>query len=402
MDCYHRYRWIGVNVAGQPVRGCLEAKTPTLAKILLHKQGVTAHKISKERPFAYIIPSHIKQSHVTQIIQQMTSLLSAQVPLIQTLELLKIGEDNPRMRRILHNLEHDVQNGLSLAEALYKNNTYFNSFMCHLIQAGEQSGTLVTLLTKLTEYREDLHRLHKKIRATLSYPLAILSIATCVTVGLLLFVVPQFKDLFDSFKTPLPSFTQSIISLAAGIKHYGLTVLILATGCIYILITCYKKSTRVRFILDCFILKIPLLGSMVKQSLIARFAHALSILLAAGTPLVEALTTSSNIPQNLVYNRAILAIRDNIIEGHSLKRSLEESTLFPQIMIQLVGIGELSGRLESMLTYIAKQQHEALGHTTQTMSGLFEPFLMAVLGLWIGGLIIAMYLPIFQLGTIVS
>jgi type IV pilus assembly protein PilC len=403
MDCYHRYRWVGVNGAGQPVRGCLEAKTPTLAKIHLHKQGVTAQKISKERPFTCIRPStQIKASNITQFIRQMASLLGAQVPLIQALELLRAGEDNPRMRRLLHTLERDVQNGLSLADALHKHKIYFNALMCHLIQAGEQSGALITLLTKLAEYREELHRLHKKMRATLSYPLAILSIATCVTVGLLLFVVPQFKDLFDSFHTPLPAFTQRIINLAAGIKQYGLIVLTLSAGCAYTLISCYKKSTRTRFILDRLILKIPLLGPMIKQALIARFAHTLSILLSAGTPLVDALTASSNIAHNLLYTRAILAIRGNIIEGNSLKRSLEESMLFPNMMVQLVDIGETSGRLESMLTYIAKQQDEALGHVIETLSGLFEPFLMAVLGLWVGSLIVAMYLPIFQLGAIVS
>ena len=403
MDCYHRYRWVGVNSAGQAVRGCLEAKTPTLAKIHLHQQGVTARKISKERPFACIRPStQIKPSNITQFIRQIASLLAAHVPLIQALELLRAGEDNSRMRRLLHTLERDVQNGLSLADALHKHKTYFNVLTCHLIQAGEQSGTLMTLLTKLAEYREELHRLHKKLRATLSYPLAILSIATCVTVGLLLFVVPQFKELFDSFHAPLPVFTQTIINLAAGIKQYGLTALALGAGCAYTLISYYKKSVRIRFTLDCFILKIPLLGSMIKQALIARFAHTLSILLSAGTPLVDALTTSSNIAQNLLYTRAILAIRDSIIEGHSLKRSLEESMLFPHMMVQLIGIGETSGRLESMLTCIAQQQDEALTHVIETLSGLFEPFLMAVLGLWVGSLIIAMYLPIFQLGAIVS
>ncbi|MDF1685005.1 MAG: type II secretion system F family protein [Legionellaceae bacterium] len=403
MDCYHRYRWVGVNGAGQPVRGCLEAKTLTLAKIHLHKQGVTAHKISKERPFAYIRPSSkIKPLNITQFIQQLASLLSAQVPLIQALGLIRSEEDNPRMRRLLHTIERDVQHGLSLADALHKHKIYFNPLMCHLIQAGEQSGALIALLTKLATYREDLHRLHKKMRATLSYPLAILSIATCVTVGLLLFVVPQFKELFDSFQAPLPFFTQCMINLAAGVKNFGFIALILSAGCIYTLRLSYKKSTRTRLLFDRLILKTPLLGPIIKQGLIARFAHTLSILLSAGSPLVDALTASSSITHNAVYSQAILAARANIIEGHSLKHSLEESMVFPNMMLQLVSIGESSGRLESMLASIAKQEDETLGHAVQTLSGLFEPFLMAILGLWVGSLIIAMYLPIFQLGAIVS
>lgn len=403
MDCYHRYRWVGVNGAGQPVRGCLEAKTLTLAKIHLHQQGVIAPKIAKERPFAYFRPSlRIKSSNITQFIRQLASLLSAQVTLIQSLGLLRSGEDNPRMRRLIHTIERDVQHGLSLADALHKHKLYFNPLLCHLIQAGEQSGALITLLTKLAAYREELHRLHKKIRSTLSYPLAILSIATCVTVGLLLFVVPQFEELFDSFHAPLPHFTQAMIHLASGIKHRGLITLILSAGCIYSLLSSYKKSTRTRWICDRLILKIPFFGTIIKQALIASFTHTLSILLSAGTPLVDALTASSSIAHNAVYSQAILTIRGHVVEGHSLKRSLEESMIFPNMLIQLVGIGETSGQLESMLTHIAKQHDEALGHAIQTLSGLFEPFLMAVLGLWVGSLIIAMYLPIFQLGAIVS
>ena len=193
-----------------------------------------------------------------------------------------------------------------------------------------------------------------------------------------------------------------MINLAAGIKHFGLVTLILSTGCIYTLRLSYKKSTPTRLIFDRLILKIPLLGAIIKQALIARFAHTLSILLSAGTPLVDALTASSSIAHNTIYAQAILTARANIIEGHSLKRSLEESRVFPNMLIQLVGIGETSGRLESMLTHIAQQQDESLNHAIQTLSGLFEPFLMAILGLWVGSLIIAMYLPIFQLGAIVS
>lgn len=402
MAYYHRYRWIGINSSRQAIQGCLEAKTPTLAKIYLHKQGITVKKISKERPFSSIRPStRIKSSNITYFIRQMASLLSAQVPLIHALELLRAGEDNAHMRRLLHTLEHDVQNGHSLADALYKHPRYFSALMCHLIQAGEQSSTLTTLLIKLADYREKMHRLHKKMRSMLAYPLAVMSIAISVTVGLLLFVVPQFQQLFESFHAPLPAFTQTIINFATGTKHYGLSVITSSLGCAYTLISCYKKSARTRLFLDRLILKIPLLGSMIKQALIARFAHTLAILLSAGTPLVDALNASSNITHNLLYTQAILTIRSHIVEGQSLQRSLEESMLFPHMMIQLVGIGETSGRLESMLTYVATQQDEALNHAIETQSSLFEPFLMAVLGLWVGSLIIAMYLPIFQLGAIV-
>lgn len=403
MDCYHRYRWVGVNGAGQLVQGCLEAKTSTLVKILLYKQGVTAKKISREQPFDLIKPaSRIKPANITQFIRQIVSLLSAEVPLIQALELLRSGEDNQRMRRLLHTLQCDVQSGLSLADALRKHTSYFNPFTCHLIQAGEQSGALIPLLTKLAHYREKQLSIQKKIRGALAYPLAILAIATCVTLGLLLFVVPQFQVLFESFHTSLPVFTQSMINLAAHLKQHGLTTLAVGTACTYTLKSYYKKSNRIQFILDATMLKLPLVGSLAKQALIARFAHTLSILLSAGTPLVDALTTSSNIAANAVYARGVLTIRDSIIEGRSLKHALQESRLFPNMMVQLVGIGETSGRLEPMLMHIAKQQDETLGHTIQTLSGLFEPLLMAVLGLWVGSLIIAMYLPIFQLGAIVS
>ena len=402
MNYSHRYRWAGVNSAGQAVQGCLEAKTPTLAKILLHKQGVTTQKISKERPFGLRASSRIKPSDITQFIRKMASLLSAQVPLTQALELLTSGEENHRLKCLLRALQCDVQSGLSLADALRKHSKHFNALTCHLIQAGEQSGTLTIILSKLAHYQEDLDNIQKKLHATLAYPLAILAIAACVTTGLLVFVVPQFQELFESFNASLPAFTQSIISLSHGIKHYGLALLAFMFGSAYSFRALYKKSTRLALIYDRLLLNIPLVGKMLHLTIITRFSQTLAILLSAGTPLVEALSVSSNIANNLRYTHAIQSMRDDIIEGHALKHALEETRLFPSLMVQLVGIGETSGRLEAMLTHLAKQHDEALRHTLQTLSSLFEPCLMALLGLWVGSLIVAMYLPIFQLGAIVS
>jgi len=402
MNYPHRYRWAGVNSTGQAVQGCLEAKTPTLAKILLYKQGVTAQKISKERPFGFRPTPRITLTHITHVTRQIASLLSAQIPLLQALELLTCNEENDRLKRLLHTLHCDVQSGLSLADALRKHRKYFNPLMCHLIQAGEQSGTLVTILTRLAEHLEKQHNIQKKMRAVLAYPLAILAIAACVTTGLLLFVVPQFQELFESFNAALPAFTQRVISLSYGIKHHGLMILASMFISNYAFRALYTNSQRLRLTCDHVLLRLPIVGNMIRLTIIARFSHTLAILLSAGTPLVEALTISSNISNNLHYSKAIQAIRDNIIEGHTLKRSLEETTLFPNLMAQLIGVGETSGRLEPMLIHIAVQQEETLCHAIETLSGLFEPCLMALLGLWVGSLIIAMYLPIFQLGAIVS
>ncbi len=403
MDGYHQYRWVGVDRAGQTVRGQLQAKNATLAKITLHQQGIETHKIKQTHLFLKYFKSHrIQPAHITALTRQLKSLLEAQIPLLQAFDLLKSGTENPRIKKLLHQIQQDIQSGLSLADACRKHPQYFNALFCHMIQAGELSGALITLLEQLSNHQETREQLKQKIRKSLAYPITILSIASIVTTGLLLFVVPQFQLLFKSFHANLPAATQCLITCSEFIKAYGLMLFIFSLFSILSLRYSYKKSRSIALTWDMLMLKLPLIGATIQATILARFTQALSILLSAGLPLVDALNISAHISNNLCYTEAILSTKAALTEGHPLQRTLENTGLFPNMMTQVIGMGEASGQLKSMLAHLAEQQAAALAHKLDVQSSLFEPILMAVLGLWVGGLIVALYLPIFQLGAIVS
>ncbi|MDX2346116.1 MAG: type II secretion system F family protein [Legionella sp.] len=405
MDGAYQYRWVGVNRAGQMVHGQLKAKNATLAKIALHQQGIEAKKIKPNKNFLYYFylkHLRIKSSHITALTRQLANLVQAQIPLVQAFELLQSGEGNLRLKKLLQHVQADIKNGMPLAEALRKHPQYFNTLFCQMIQAGELSGALVCLLKQLSQHQETRDILKQKIKKSLAYPIAILSIACTVTIGLLIFVVPQFQLLFESFHASLPFATQCLISCSAYIKTYGLMFLIINIISFYSLRYCYHSSYKFALKLDSLILKLPLIGSILQALILARLTQALSVLLSAGLPLVDALNISAHITNNLRYTEAILSTQTALTEGHPLQRTLENTGLFPNMMTQIVGMGEASGQLNHMLTHFAMQQVDTLKHKLDVLSSLFEPILMAVLGLWVGGLIIALYLPIFQLGAIVS
>lgn len=403
MDGYPLYRWVGVNCAGQTVRGQLKAKNATLAKITLHQQGIHTKKIKQAHRFLkYVKNNRIHSTHITHITRRLSALLDAQIPLFQAFELLKSGEENHRLKKLLHQIQEDIQSGIPLADALKKYPKYFSTLFCHLIQAGEISGALVTLLKQLANHRETREKITQKIKKSLAYPIAILSIAFIVTIGLLIFVVPQFQLLFESFHASLPAATQGLINCSQFIKVYGFILLILSVTGFYSLQYFYQKSSAFAMKVDALMLRIPLIGSILRDIILARLTHTISILLSAGLPLVDALKISANIAHNAPYTKAMLDIQTALTEGHPLQRTLENTGLFPNMMTQIVGMGEASGQLDNMLAHLAEQQNDDLKHKLEVLSSLFEPILMAILGLWIGSLIIALYLPIFQLGAIVS
>ncbi|MDF1678520.1 MAG: type II secretion system F family protein [Legionellaceae bacterium] len=403
MDGYQQYRFVGVNRLGQTVRGHIKAKNMTLAKIILHRRGVQAQKIKSTHFFLNPFKRYrIKPIHITQLTLGLARLLQANIPLLQALELLKCGETNPRIEALLCTIQTDIQSGLSLADALKKHPKYFSALFCHMVQAGELSGTLKTLLRQLSNYREARDALRQKIKKSLAYPTAIIGIACTVTLGLLLFVVPQFQQLFESFNAHLPAATLCLIQSALFIKTYGLiclTVTLLGAYCLRYL---YTHTPRVTLTLDTYFLKLPFTGSILRDIIVTRLTQTLSILLKAGMPLTDAVARTTHITNNACYTQALLTIQNALREGHPLQAAFENTALFPSMMTQIIGMGEASGQLTAMLTHFAEQQDETLKHQLDVISSLFEPFLMAVLGLWIGGLIVALYLPIFQLGAIIS
>ena len=393
---------MGLDAAGLPSFGNIQAQSPTVAKVLLHQQGITAQKIKKiQRTWSERFNRNINPEDITLFSRQMATLLNAQIPLIQAFNTLKNGQKNPKIQALLDTIKQDVQTGITFADALRKHPHFFNPLFCNLVDAGEQSGALALLLMKLARYQEHVAAIRKKIRATLTYPLAILFLALCVTLGLLLFVVPQFESLFNSFGAELPPFTRVVIRLSNGLKTYWVLGGVLTMTSVYAFRYALCHSTGVAFAMDRFLLALPWLGHVLEHAVIARLTHTLSITLTAGLPLIDALKAAAGVAGNRVYTQAMVSIRENVTHGLALQSAMEQSRRFPSMVIQMVAIGEESGKLEPMLAHIATQYDEALNDATHALSRLAEPLLMAVLGIIVGALIVAMYLPIFQLGAIV-
>ena len=370
--------------------------------MLLHKQGITAQKINKiQRPWSERLNRNIHPDDITLFSRQMATLLNAQIPLIQAFNTLKNGQKNPKLQALLDTIKQDVQTGVTFADALRKHPQFFNPLFCNLVDAGEQSGALALLLMKLARYQEHVAAIRKKIRATLTYPLAILFLALCVTLGLLLFVVPQFEALFNSFGAELPPFTRVVIRISNGLKTYWVLGGGLTMASVYAFRYAKSNSIRVAYAVDRFLLSLPWLGHVLEHAVIARLTHTLSITLTAGLPLIDALKAAAGVTGNRVYTQAMVSIRENVTHGLPLQTAMEQSRRFPSMVIQMVAIGEESGKLEPMLAHIATQYDEALNDAAHALSRLVEPLLMAVLGVIVGALIVAMYLPIFQLGAIV-
>ncbi len=403
MDGFSEYRWRGVNRSGQTVQGLLRAKNLTLAKVFLHQQGIEPKTLKPTSLFLRYFKRHrIQTAHIIYFTRSLSSLLNAQIPLVQAFELLASSEENLKLQKLLRTIQTDIQSGLSLADALQKHPKYFNALFCYMIQAGERSGTLTTLLKQLANQQDRQHKLKQKIKKSLSYPSAIVGIACIVTVGLLLFVVPQFQTLFESFQATLPVATLYLIQGAQLIQRYGIFLGLTGIFCLFAGRALYRSIYRVRYRTDQLLLKLPLIGPIIREVILARLTQSLATLLSAGLPIVDALTLCIHLPNNQQYIEAIEKVQAAVQEGQPLQYILESTGLFPVMMRQMVGMGEASGQLKTMLASLAQQQNEALQNKLEVLSSLFEPILMAVLGLWVGGLIIALYLPIFQLGAIIS
>lgn len=395
------YHWRGLNAHGKFVDGRILALNKTIAKVLLHQQGVQVKTLSRAHfIFAYFRQA-IKPEDIVRFTRQMAILLNAQIPLTQAFDALKRGNTQQHIQILLEHIKLDIQRGLSFANALRKHPRHFNALMCNLIDAGEQSGSLSLLMMKLALHQEQTLKIRKKIQATFIYPGIIVCLAVLITLGLLIFVVPEFASLFNQFGAELPWFTRLFIYTSIAIKSHGTLYLIAIMISIFACRTLYKHAPTVLKYIDTYLLKIPVFGQILEESIIARLMHTLSLILTAGLPLMDALSMIEPIAGNYAYARAISTIREHVRQGLTLEQAIRLSKRFPNMMIQMVAIGEESGKLEAMLAQIAKQYDDMFFNSAELWGRLLEPFLMATLGIIIGTLIIAMYLPIFQLGAIV-
>jgi type IV pilus assembly protein PilC len=329
-------------------------------------------------------------------------MLAAGIPLVQAFDIVGKGHENPSMQTMLLSVKTDIEGGDTLAEALKKKPLYFDELFCNLVNAGEQAGVLETLLDKIATYKEKTESMKKKIKKALTYPIAVIVVAFIVTAILLLFVVPVFEDMFKSFGADLPAFTRMVVTMSEWLKEWWWVVLGILTIAIYVFIYFKKRSQPFNHFLDKTLLKMPIIGLIMTKSAIARFARTLSTMSAAGVPLVDALQSVAGSCGNIIYAEAVLKMREEVATGQRLQFAMQQTTLFPHMVQQMVAIGEESGSMDAMLAKVADFFEEEVDNLVENLSSLMEPIIMVILGVLIGGLVIAMYLPIFKMGAAVG
>ncbi len=395
--------WEGTDKRGNRAKGELRGSTPVLIKAELRRQGIKPIKVKKKtKPlFGSGGKKKITPKDIAIFSRQMATMMSSGVPLVQAFDIIGRGHENPAMQELLMTVKSDIEGGNSLAEALSRHPLYFDALYCNLVNAGEQAGILESLLHKIALYKEKIEGIKGKIKKALFYPAAVIFASFIVTTILLYFVVPQFAEMFKNFGADLPALTLMVVAMSDFMMEYWWLVIGGAVGTVYAFLEAKQKSVAFQEFLQRASLKAPIFGELIRKAAIARFARTLSTMFAAGVPLVEAMTTVAGASGNVVYAQAILRMRDEIATGMSLQMSMRQAGLFPNMVVQLVAIGEEAGSLDAMLGKVADFYEEEVDNAVDGLSSLMEPIIMAFLGVIIGGLVIAMYLPIFKMGQVV-
>jgi len=394
-----QFVWEGVNRQGHKIKGEESALSADLVKAALRKQGVTPKKVRKKpQPLFGGGAKKITPADIAVFSRQLATMMKAGVPLVQAFSIVGEGHENPSMRDLILEIKADVEAGGTFHNALKKHPLYFDDLFCNLVDAGEQSGALETLLEKIAVYKEKSESLKGKIKKALVYPISVLVVAFIVTTILLMFVVPVFADMFKGFGADLPVFTQFVVGLSDSFIESWYIIFGAIGGAIFGFKTLKQKSEKFNLWFDGFVLKAPVVSDLTNKSAIARFSRTLSTMFAAGVPLVEAMDSVAGAAGNRIFSAAILRIRDDIAAGQQLQVSLAQSGLFPNMVIQMVAIGEESGALDDMLGKVADYYEEQVDNAVDALTALMEPMIMVFLAIVIGGLVIAMYLPIFKMG----
>ena len=393
------YAWEGTDKKGTRMTGELTGQNPALIKAQLRKQGINPGKVRKKTASIFRAGKRIKALDIALFTRQMATMMKAGVPLLQSFDIIGEGFDNPNMRKLVDEVKQEVAAGNSFAAALRKKPQYFDELYCNLVDAGEQAGALDTLLERVATYKEKSESLKAKIKKAMTYPLAVVFVAIIVTGILLVKVVPQFESVFSGFGAELPAFTVMVIGLSEFLQDWWWMVLGVLGAAIFGVRHAFKKSPGFRDRTDTWLLKLPLVGALMYKSAVARFARTLSTTFAAGVPLVEALDSVAGATGNIVFKRAVLRIKQDVSTGMQLNFSMRTSGIFLTMAIQMTAIGEESGALDDMLDKVAGFYEDEVDNMVDNLTSLMEPFIMVVLGVIVGGLVVAMYLPIFQLGS---
>jgi type IV pilus assembly protein PilC len=393
------FSWEGRDKRGARIKGKSLAPDEQALRAELRRQGVAPSRIRKQRQGRK--GGKVNAGDIAVFARQLSTMLAAGIPLVQAFEIVGNGNDKPAMQKLVLDIKADVEGGTSLHEALGKHPLYFDDLFVNLVQAGEQAGALESLLDKVATYKEKTEALKKKVKKALFYPAAVLAVAVIVTVVLLVFVIPEFESLYKGFGADLPAFTQFVIGLSKFVQHQGIYIAMVTAGAVWAFIYFKKRSRAMREFLDRLTLKLPVIGPIMRKAAIARYARTLSTMFSAGVPLVEALDSVAGACGNIVYEKGVLAMRDEVATGQRLQRSMENTGLFPNMVNQMIAVGEESGSLDEMSGKVATFYEAEVDNAVDAMSSLLEPLIMVILGVLVGGLVIAMYLPIFKLGSVV-
>jgi type IV pilus assembly protein PilC len=394
------FSWTGMDKKGQRVTGKSLAPDEAALRSDLRRQGIAVSRIKKQAS-ALKSGGKVRPEDIAVFSRQLATMLAAGIPLVQSFEIVGQGNDKPAMQRLILDIKAEVEGGTSLHEALAKFPLHFDDLFVNLVEAGEQAGALETLLDKIATYKEKTEALKKKVKKALFYPSAVLAVALIVTTILLIFVIPQFEALFKDFGADLPAFTQAVIGLSRWLQDNGVFLAMVIAGGVWVFFYFQKRSKAMREFLDRSMLKFPIIGPILYKSAIARFSRTLSTMFAAGVPLVEALESVAGATGNIVFENAVLKMRDEVATGQRLQRAMENTGLFPNMVIQMIAVGEEAGALDAMSGKVADFYEAEVDNAVDSMSALLEPLIMAILGVLVGGLVVAMYLPIFKLGAVV-
>lgn len=394
------FTWTGTDKRGIKVKGQFRGGSPAAIKADLRKQGIKPIAVRKKSTlFKATAKKKIIPKDLAVFFRQLATMMSAGVPLVQSFEIIGRGHDNAGMQELLLKVKGEVESGTSLADSLAKHPLYFDDLVISLVSAGEQAGVLETLLDKIATYKEKTEYLKAKIKKAMFYPAAVIVVAIIVTAILLIFVVPQFEALFSNFGADLPAFTRVVVNLSEFMQAYWWLMFGIIGAAIFGFLQGKKRSRKFGRVLDRAILKLPIIGPIMHKAAVARYARTLSTMFAAGVPLVEALQSVAGATGNVVYSDAVLMMKDSVATGQQLTFAMNQTGLFPNMVEQMVAIGEESGALDSMLSKVADFYEQEVDDAVDALSSLLEPLIMSILGVLIGGLVVAMYLPIFKMGA---
>ena len=393
--------WEGKDRKGNKSKGEVSGTNLALVKAQLRKQGIIPNKVKKKPKPLFGGSKKITPFEIAMFTRQMATMMKAGVPLVQSFDIVTDGLENQGLRELVSAVRNDIASGTSFANALRRHPRHFDDLYCNLVDSGEKAGALETMLARIATYLEKTEILKKKVKKAMTYPAAIVVVAIIVTAILLVKVVPQFESLFQGFGAELPAFTQFIVAISDWMQKWWFIVLLGIIGFIFLFKEAIRRSQRFSDIIDKYVLKLPVVGEILDKSAVAKFGRVLSTTFAAGVPLVDALESVAGATGNAIYRDAVMKIRDDVSSGTQLQASMKETGVFPVMAVQLTSIGEESGNLDEMLEKVADHYESVVDDMVDNLTALMEPMIMVVLGVLVGGLIIGMYLPIFQMGQVV-